>query len=518
VTSPAKAGPPARTGDGRDGAASPVVVAAAVAEGAVGAEALVTLPTVVARARVTLGRAVGAASSARLSEGWSSVIARQAYSGAVPRCAVAVSCAGRSSPATVTDAIRLVERHGSPWSPSVRRTTGWGVVRAALAGVALGAVVAACGDSGPTAPPSMAIVSATATPTPTPSPSPSPTPLPTATPLPTPTPTATPSPTPAPVAAPLTGALVPPSVARRHPMAVMIDDIRVARPQSGLHLADVVWHAPAEGGIPRYMAIFQSRLPTSIGPVRSARSYYVAWASEWKALYAHSGGSPQALATLRAKGNGQWVYDANEYRYGGRYYHRTKDRFAPHNVYTDGKTLRKLAKARGAKDKDYAPVWTFGPDAPLAERPYGGSLKVRYPGNTITYRYSRTTNTWKRSVTGEGKQFDAADDERIEPQNVVVMWVDFRALGDRKHRLEADLVGRGKASVFTNGRRVDGTWRKAGTTKPTLFYDKAGDPIPLTIGQTFIQVIPRTYGITVVPGSDTPPPSPTPSSSATPAG
>jgi Protein of unknown function (DUF3048) N-terminal domain/Protein of unknown function (DUF3048) C-terminal domain len=396
----------------------------------------------------------------------------------------------------------------------VRRSTGWGVIRAALAGAVLGAVIAACGQSGPSAAPSMAIVAATATPSPSPTPSPTPTPVPTPTPLPTPIPTPTPSPTPAPVAAPLTGALVPPAVARRHPIAVMIDDIRAARPQSGLHLADVVWHAPAEGGIPRYMAIFQSRLPTSIGPVRSARSYYVAWASEWKALYAHSGGSPQALATLRAKGNGQVVYDANEYRYGGRYYHRTKDRQSPHNVYTDGKTLRKLAKARGAKDKAYTPVWTFAPDAPLTDRPYGGTLKIRYPWNAITYRYSRTSNTWKRSVTGEGKQVDAADGERVEPKNVVVMWVSFTATGDRKHRLEADLIGSGKAAVFTNGRRINGTWRKAGTTKPTLFFDKAGDPIPLTIGQTFIQVIPRTSTITFVAGSDTPPPSPMPSADA----
>ncbi len=392
----------------------------------------------------------------------------------------------------------------------MRRSTVRGVVRAALLGAAFGVAVVACGESGPSSAPSMANVSATATPSPSPTPTPTPTAVPTASPEPTPIPTPTPSPTPTPVVAPLTGELVPPSVARRHPIAVMIDDLGAARPQSGLHLADVVWHAPAEGGIPRYMAIFQSRLPTAIGPVRSARSYYVAWASEWKALYAHSGGSPQALATLRAKGNGQLVYDANEYRYG-RYFHRSTARSAPHNLYTNGKQLRKLAKARGAKDKAYAPVWTFAPEAPLDGRPYGGSIKVRYPLNAITYRYSRTSNTWKRSVSREGKQVDAADGARVEPKNVVVMWVNFTAIGDKKHRLEADLVGSGKASVFTNGRRINGTWRKAGTTKPTQFFDKAGDPIPLTVGQTFIQVIPRTDSITVVPGSDTPPPSAPPS-------
>jgi hypothetical protein len=258
------------------------------------------------------------------------------------------------------------------------------------------------------------------------------------------------------------------------------------------------------------MAIFQSKIPDAVGPVRSARVYYIAWAAEWKAVYAHSGGSPQALAQLRARGQGQWVYNADEFRYGGKYFHRSKQRYAPHNVYTDGKTLRKLAKALKAKDKAYEPVWTFAPDAPLDARPYGGSIKIRYPANTITYRYARDTNTYRRSVTGEGRQVDAADGERVQPKNVIVMWVSFAQTGDRKHRLEADLIGSGKAVVFTNGRRINGTWKKTGTTKPTRFFDKDGEPITLTIGQTFIQVIPRSYDIDVVKGSDELPPTPTP--------
>ena len=382
-----------------------------------------------------------------------------------------------------------------------------------LAATLVGACATAPGPTpGPPSPAPVAPSQANA-PTGTPTPSPTATPSPTPTPVPTPTPTATPEPTPTLVPAPLTGVLVPPDVAARHPIAVMIDDIRAARPQSGLSSADVVWHAPAEGGIPRYMAIFGSELPKAIGPVRSARSYYIAWASEWKALYAHSGGSPQALATLRAKGNGQYVFDANEFRYGGRYFHRIRERRSPHNVYTDGATLRKLAKVRKAVDGTYEPVWQFAPDAPLETRPYGGSIRIRYPANLVTYRYARSDNTYKRSVSGEGKQFDAANGERIAPRNVVIMYVDFKPLGDRKHRLEADLIGSGKAIVFTNGRRIDGTWKKAGMTKPTIFYTKSGEPVTLTAGQTFVQVIPRSYAVSITPGSDTPPASPSPSTS-----
>ncbi len=225
-------------------------------------------------------------------------------------------------------------------------------------------------------------------------------------------------------------------------------------------------------------------------------------------------GHPERWRPCAARASGQWVYDANEFRYGGKYFHRSRDRYAPHNVYTDGKTLRKLAKVLKAKDGTYEPVWVFAPDAPLEARPYGGSIKASYPANTITYRYARSTNTYRRSVSGEGKQYDAADGERIEPKNVVVMYVAFAQTGDRKHRLEADLIGTGKAIVFTNGRRINGTWKKTGTTKPTRFFDKAGEPIPLTAGQTFIQVLPRGSKITVVAGTDEPPPTPTPDPSA----
>ncbi len=331
---------------------------------------------------------------------------------------------------------------------------------------------------------------AIATPSPTPSPSPSP----------TPTPEPTPTPTPEKVPAPLTGRLVSVETAQRHPISVMIDDLGPARPQSGLSSADVVWHAPAEGGIPRYLAIFQSRMNTDIGPVRSARVYYIAWASEWNALYAHSGGSPQALRQLESKGQGEWVFDANEFRYGGGAFDRSPNRAAPHNVYTDGPRMRRLGARLGAKDGDLEPVWQFGPDAALEERPTGGTIKVPYPQNTVTYRYDRETNTYPRGVTGEKKQIDAATDKQVAPKNVVIMYVTFVDSGDSKSRLEADIIGKGKAVVHTNGRAIPATWEKRNETDPTRFVDSNGQPIVFTVGQTFIQVVPKDLKVTTVPG------------------
>jgi hypothetical protein len=347
------------------------------------------------------------------------------------------------------------------------------------------------------------VAQATTTPTATPVPA---TVAPTVSPSPTPTPVPTPTPIPTPVtvAAPLTGEPVDPAIARRHPMAVMIDDLGPARPQSGLSQADVVWQAPAEGGIPRYMAIFQTELPKAIGPVRSSRYYYITWAAEWRALYAHAGGSPQAIDVLRRKGAGQFVYNADEFRYSNSF-HRVTNRFAPHNLYTTSSALRKIANRIGAKDKDYKPIWTFAPDAPLSARPEGGSIQVRYLANTITYRYDRESNTYRRSVTGEAKEKDAGTGKQIAPKNVIVMRMAFGPLGDghpSKHRLEAKVIGSGKAWIATNGRTIVGTWKKTSVTGPTRFFDKAGKPVTLTIGQTFIQVMQLSSPVTVVQGKN----------------
>ena len=331
----------------------------------------------------------------------------------------------------------------------------------------------------------------------------------------TPTPSPTPAPTPLLVPAPLTGRLVTPRVAAQHPIALMIDDAPAARPQSGFNAASVVWQAPAEGGVPRYMMVFQDQMPTDVGPVRSARSYFITWAAEWNAVYGHVGGSPQAMATLRAEGNGQLVYNADEFRWGGIYYRRIKERHSPHNVYSDARSLTIMATRVGAENEAIKAVWRFAPDAPLEARPSGGIIRVDYPYNSITYRYDRATNTYLRGVNGTPRQIDPADGKQVAPRNVVVMMMSFGPLNDgsNKHRLEAKVVGSGKAWIATNGRTIEGTWKKSSIAGPTRYYDKAGKPVTLTVGQTFIQVMPLGSKVTIKDGS-LPAPTPTPTPAA----
>jgi DUF3048 family protein len=209
----------------------------------------------------------------------------------------------------------------------------------------------------------------------------------------------------------------------------------------------------------------------------------------------------------RQKGNGQLVYNADEFRWGGSF-RRVTTRFAPHNLYTTGRQLRSLAAAVGARDRPLSWPWIFQTDAPLQDRPVGGYVQVEYRGNNvIRFSYDRNSNTYLRSVTGEKQQIDAATKQRVAPKNVVVMIMQFGPLNDghpSKKRLEAQVIGSGPAWVSTNGVTVAGTWNKTALTSPTRFFDTQGKPIPLTVGQTFVQVMKPTDPLRFVPGGPAP--------------
>jgi len=303
--------------------------------------------------------------------------------------------------------------------------------------------------------------------------------------------------------------------------AVMIENSLDARPQSGLGSAGVVFEAVAEGGVTRFLALFQDTTPTNVGPIRSARPYYVQWALGFDAAYAHVGGSPDALADISSWG----VKDMNQFSNGG-YYHRTSDRAAPHNVYTGIDTLNQLEAKKGYTStytgfarkteqpyKAPAPVSTPAtntqtstgktktakPPAPVDTRTPVTSIDFSLSGYTYDphYDYNATTNSYNRTEAGEA-HMDANTGTQLSPKVVIAMVVPMsRGALDSSGAYYSDYnpIGNGTAYIFQDGTITTGQWNKASNGGALTFTDSSGVPLPLNPGQAWISAVTSTSSV-----------------------
>ena len=356
-----------------------------------------------------------------------------------------------------------------------------------LATVAAALILSGCAPAKGTATPEPT-ATATATLTPTASPSPEPTASPTAAPT-------------APTAfSALDGMPADPSLVSRLPIAVMIDDNAVARPQSGFNAASIVYQAPADGGEDRYMLVFQERDATDIGPVRSGRPYFVYWASEYSAGFAHYGGDEKTRFKVIPAIDGKLMYNLDALAGSPGAFHRISTRTAPHNAYTSTADLYRVAASHAYPVTMVAGLVNrpFQDDAPAALRPKSGSISIPYGRGVTSYSYDNATNSYLRSVAGKA-QLDAMDGQRVVARDVVVL---FMALSidpqsERGHaRPVLAQIGTGTAWVFRDGHVIKGKWAKKDAGALTQLYDAAGKEIPLVRGRIFFQVVPTGTKVT----------------------
>ncbi len=334
-----------------------------------------------------------------------------------------------------------------------------------------------------------------------------PSPTPTATPTATPTPLPKPQPLPTPTAfpsgmayAPLDGVLTTTDLANRMPMAIMIDDNKVARPQSGVSSASIVYQAPADGGEDRYEMIFQEGTATSIGPVRSARPYYVFWAEEYKAVYGHFGGDSKARhVTIPAASAAKAIYNLDDLSGGSCAYHRVSTRPGPHNAYTSTGALIACIKKKGYPTTyQNMPTRPFTDDSALADRPATQTISIAYRTGTVGYQYQWDTDSYLRLING-APEIDPANNSQVYARSIVIL---YQALSVDKsepnhNRPVVANVGSGKAIVLQEGREIVGTWKKTSNSALTRFYDSAGKEISLVRGEIFIQSIPTSYKVSI---------------------
>lgn len=294
-------------------------------------------------------------------------------------------------------------------------------------------------------------------------------------------------PKPKPIYSPLSGLPVTAGQAQLPVTGVMIENSLPARPQSGLSQAGVVYEAIAEAGITRFLALFQENEPSSIGPIRSARPYFVSWDDGYDAPYAHVGGSPDGLADIQAWG----VKDMNQF-YAGSYYHRISSRYAPHNVYTSMADLQALEKSRGWGGPSNF-VGFVRKDASPAKSPTITTINMNpsSPDYAVSYTYNAKNNDYERSEGGQ-PHIDALTNQQIAPTVVVALIIPY-SLGSLDssgaYYSVYNNVGSGPAYVFQDGIVAQGTWSKASNSAPLKLLDANGNDIKLDRGQTWLTAL-----------------------------
>lgn len=297
----------------------------------------------------------------------------------------------------------------------------------------------------------------------------------------------------APPVAPLTGRPDPSGAARGRPaLSVKVENTPEARPQSGLDAADVVWEEVVEGQITRFLAMFQSQSPATVGPIRSVRltDPNIVWPVG--GIFAFSGGAKYALDGIsRAP-----VTLVDESRAGAAMY-RDRSRSAPHNLYGRGDALF----AKGGTPVPPPALFTYSeaprrPDAARATTAAVGA-RVGFNGSYATdWTWDPTRRVWLRS--NAGRPFTVSGGAQITATNVVIWVVTYRG-GAGAMQAEGVLTGEGRVVVLTDGVAVDGRWVRPSVTEPARFLDPSGRVIPLTPGNTWVELPDTSYPITVTP-------------------
>lgn len=291
----------------------------------------------------------------------------------------------------------------------------------------------------------------------------------------------------------LTGLQVDPAVNKRQITGIIIENSPDARPQSGLHEADIIYEAIAEGGITRFLALYQDSAPKYIGPVRSARPYFLDWLMPFDASIAHVGGSPKALQQIRSLG----LKDLDQFANSGAY-ERVSSRYAPHNVYTSIAKLDALEKQKGFKTSDITTFKRKNNETP-AETIKAATVKFNISRDlyNVTYKYDKKNNNYTRVMGGKTHK-DEKSGKTIKPKVVIALVMTKGLESDGQHT-KYGTVGKNTMFVFQDGTVIKGTWKKSDRDKQFQFLRSDGTEIELNPGQTWISIVSAQNGVTYTP-------------------
>ena len=265
---------------------------------------------------------------------------------------------------------------------------------------------------------------------------------------------------------------------------VMIENSADAWPLAGLDQAFLVIEAPVEGTIPRFIAFYSEESSVEkIGPVRSARAYYLDWNDALNAVYVHVGGSPEALGLIRDLYD---TIDLNQFWQDEYFYRQNGTRVAPHNVYTSSELLISAFYELELSEPEYD-VWKFQ-DGKAVQNPHEGVSVDFTQGSTydVIWEYQTDSNDYLR-YQGKGVM-EQEDGAPVVANNVVVMATDMRVV-DGEGRLKMVTIGEGDTLIIQNGESFLGRWKQADRYSRLTFYTTDWFEISLNAGITWVEVV-----------------------------
>lgn len=290
----------------------------------------------------------------------------------------------------------------------------------------------------------------------------------------------------------LTGELIDEKVAQNRIVTCMINNISDAMPQSGISKADIVYECVVEGGITRLMGVFQDyKKIEKLGPVRSARHYYVDFSHEYDAVYAHVGQTKYAVSEMKSLKTEEL---SGLSALGNIVFFRDNTRVAPHNAYTDGKKIvegikqakfdKKITISEPRFDFNVEPVASVAEDAKDAK-----TVKLTFNAYSHPYfKYNEKKQKYYRWQYNT-EHIDDQTGKQLCYENIIVQFTGY-SNKDHNGYQEVDLIGNGDGFYISEGKYVPITWEKSKKADYTTYYTADGKELKVNPGKTWISIFP----------------------------
>ena len=299
---------------------------------------------------------------------------------------------------------------------------------------------------------------------------------------------------------PLTGLMVDdPARLNRRPLAIKISNYpQVVRPQSGLNNADLIFEHYAEGGVTRFTAIFYGNDADPVGSVRSGRLIDLEIPKMYDAAFAYSGASGPVRLMLRDSPFFDRIISP-DFGHGGFFRVEDPAKAVEHTLFTNTGTLRAILQERGVDTAPQFPTnMAFLPEAPSGGTP-ASSIEVRYVGTNAFWRFDPITGGYMRSTDGNA-HVDANTGLQLNFKNIIVVAAHHEdtdiledLVGGGHYSIQIQVWGEGPVSIFRDGQRFDGRWRRENPNDMLTFYDLEGNILPLAPGNSFFELVPLGF-------------------------